>query len=110
MKFHIKKIAFLSLFALLSIQIFGFGRKAPQIVVGHIKYFGNTPFEFAGFETVDGYIYTLNVAENLSFTIEELCTEQGNMLELTGEIDKSQKNSLNVLKDGIFIVDSWKRL
>ena len=93
--------------------VFAFGGKSEETqttIVGHIKYFGNAPFEFAGFETVDGFLYTLKVQENAKFSLKDIEAEQGNMLELTGEIDKSQENGLNVLKDGIFVVYEWKKL
>ena len=89
---------------------FSFGGLAPQTAVGHVKYYGNVPFEFAGFETVDGFVYTLQVGENSPFSLKDIEAEQGNMLELTGQIDKSQKNAPNVLKDGVFVVSEWKKL
>ena len=87
-----------------------FGGRAPETVTGHIKYYGNAPFEFPGIETADGYLYTLQVEENAPFTIEDIEKEQGFALQFTGTIDKSQGNGLNVLKDGIFIVSEWKKL
>ena len=87
-----------------------FGGKAPQAVSGYVKFYGNVPFEFAGFETLDGYVYTLQIDEDAKFSLKDLTDLQGFLLELTGEIDDSQKFGLNVLKDGIFIVNDWKRL
>ncbi len=87
---------------------FAFGGRAPQVVVGSIKYYGNDPFAFPGFETVDGLVYTIKVSEKSSFTLEEIAAKQGNLLELTGKIDKSKKNGFNVLKDGIFVVEEWR--
>ena len=113
MKASLKKTIFAIIIAFLSLGAFAFGGKASDSqnsIVGYIKFYGNAPFEFPGFETVDGYVYTLKVKENSSFTLSELEKQTGNMLELTGEIDKSQKNGLNVLKDGIFIVSEWKKL
>ena len=108
-----KKIILMLGFVLCALSVFAFGGKSEETqttIVGHIKYFGNAPFEFAGFETVDGFLYTLKVQENAKFSLKDIEAEQGNMLELTGEIDKSQENGLNVLKDGIFIVSEWKKL
>ena len=105
-----KKICLLFLVFFCSIAVFPFGGPAPQCAVGHIKYYGNVPFEFAGFETVDGYVYTIQVEENSSFTLKDIEAAQGNMLELIGRIEKSHKNAPNVLKDGIFVVSEWKKL
>ncbi|WP_407429193.1 hypothetical protein [Treponema sp.] len=90
--------------------VFCFGGRAPQVAVGFINYYGNAPVEFAGFETVDGYVYTLQVEEGSKFTLKDIEAEQGNMLELTGQIDNSQKNGFQILKDGVFIVSDWKKL
>lgn len=101
-------IAFAFLFA--GGSLFAFGGRAPQTIVGHVKYYGNVPFEFPGFETVDGYIYTIKIEENADFSLKDITAAQGYLLELTGEIDKNQKNGLNVLKDGVFTVSEWKKL
>ena len=108
-KSFIKTLFFLAI-SFCASSVFAFGGRAPQTAVGHVKYYGNAPFEFAGFETVDGYVYTLKVEEKSKFTLKDIEDAQGYMLELTGEIDTSQKNGFNVLKDGIFVVSEWKKL
>ena len=92
--------------------IFAYGGNAEEsqtTVTGYIKYYGNVPFEFPGFETVDGAVYTLRVAEDAKFTLKDVVQAQGYLIELTGTVDSSQKNGLNVLKDGIFVVSEWKQ-
>lgn len=101
-------IAFAFLFA--GGSLFAFGGRAPQTIVGHVKYYGNVPFEFPGFETVDGFIYTIQIEENSAFSLKDITDAQGYMLELTGEIDKSQKKGVNTLKDGVFVVSEWKKI
>ena len=108
-----KKLLLLIAFSLCLIPIFAFGGKASDSkmsVVGHVKFYGNVPFEFPGFETVDGYIYTIQIEENAKFTLDDIKKENGYLIELTGEVDKSKNNGLNVLKDGIFVVSEWKKL
>ena len=101
-------IAFAFLFA--GSSVFAFGGRAPQTIVGHVKYYGNVPFEFPGFETVDGFIYNIQTEENAAFSLKDITDAQGYMLELTGEIDKSQKKGVNTLKDGVFVISEWKKL
>jgi len=109
-----KKLFTILLFVFVSVIptsfIFAYGGQAPQTAVGSITYYGNAPFAFPGLQTVDGYLYTLAVEENAPFTLKDIEAAQGNLIEFTGTIDKSQKNGLNVLKDGIFIVSEWKIL
>lgn len=105
------KVIFLVLLAFSAVfQCFSYGGKAPQVITGHIKYYGNSPFEFAGFETEDGYLYTIEIDKNSDFLLADIEKETGYRLELTGKIDKSHRNGPNVLKDGVFIVSDWKKL
>lgn len=110
MKKSLLKAIFALVFPLCSLFAFSFGGRPPESIVGYVKYYGNVPFEFPGFETVDGYIYTIKIEENADFSLKDITAAQGYLLELTGEIDKKQKNGLNVLKDGVFTVSEWKKL
>lgn len=110
MKKSLLKAIFALVFSLCNLFAFSFGGRPPESIVGHVKYYGNVPFEFPGFETVDGYIYTIKIEENADFSLKDITAAQGYLLELTGEIDKNQKNGLNVLKDGVFTVSEWKKL
>jgi len=110
MRISIKSLFIAFAFLFVGAFLFAFGGRAPQTIVGHVKYYGNVPFEFPGFETVDGYIYTIKIEENADFSLKDITAAQGYLLELTGEIDKNQKNGLNVLKDGVFTVSEWKKL
>lgn len=91
-----------------------FGGKAPQTVTGHVNMYGNEPFAFPGFQTEDGKTYTLVVDENKSdknVTLKRMQQFQGELLELTGKTISLKKNELpgpNILKDGQFIVYSYK--
>ena len=94
-------------------MLFAFGGKAEDTktsIVGHVKFFGNVPFEFAGFETVDGLLYTIQVADDSKIKLKEIESAQGYLLELTGDISKDNENIVEVLKDGVFIVSEWKKL
>ena len=39
---------------------------------GFIRWFGNAPVEYAGFETVEGKLYTLAAAEGASFSLKDM--------------------------------------
>ena len=109
----LKKIFSVFSVLFLGASLFAYGGKAEETqtsIVGHIKYFGNAPFEFPGFETVDGFVYTIRIAENSTVTLKEIEAEQGYLLELTGEVAKDVKKMPDVLKDGVFLVSDWKKL
>ncbi len=89
---------------------FSFGGHPKEKAVGTICYYGNVPFEFPGFNTVDGFVYTIQVAEGASFSLDDITKEQGNLLEFTGKIDASNIGGYNVLKDGVFIVSDFEVL
>ncbi|MBQ0050885.1 MAG: hypothetical protein KBT11_02340 [Treponema sp.] len=97
------------LFALICGFAFGYG-KAPATVVGHINFYGNAPVEFPGIVTVDGQTYGLKIAEGSAFTLKEISSHQGELLELTGEIENPKGPAYQRLKDGFFIVSEWKVL
>lgn len=105
-----KKILAL-LLALFFCQLcFSFGGKAPASVAGHIKFYGNAPFEFPGIETVDGNLYAVQTDENSGISLKEIEKTQGKMIELTGRIEKKEKLSVFSLRDGIFIANEYKIL
>ena len=95
------------------IPAFPFGGRAlsgQSEAFGHLKYFGNAPFVFPGFQTEEGLLYGLEVAENADFTLRDIENAQGCLLEIRGEIRAGEKNGLTALKDGIFVVHEWKKL
>lgn len=110
MKYFLGKTIFVLVLIFSSLTVFAFGGRAPQTVVGHIKYYGNVPFEFPGIETVDGYHYSIKVEEGAEFTVKDITDASGYMLEFTGQIEKSKENAYEVLKDGVFVVSEFKKL
>lgn len=90
--------------------VFAFGGKAPASVVGHIKFYGNAPFEYPGIETVDGNLYAVQVEEDSGVSLDEIKSTQGKMIELTGRVEKQNKFAFNSLRDGIFVVSEFKIL
>lgn len=74
-------------------------------VTGLIKVYGNDPFTFLGIETKDGRLYSIKADKNLN---DELQKTQGTLIEIKGTIENDEKNTLNRLKDGFFIVSEWK--
>ena len=74
-------------------------------VTGYIKVYGNEPFTFIGLETENDKQYTLKASDQV---LEELRKAQGKKIEINGTIEKSEKASMNELKDGNLIVLEWK--
>ena len=74
-------------------------------VTGYIKVYGNEPFTFIGLETENEEQYTIKASDEI---LIELRKAQGRKIEIKGEIEKSEKFSLNELKDGNLIVIEWK--
>lgn len=105
-----KKILFLILILVSCACCFGFGGKSPVSVVGHIKFYGNAPFESPGIETVDGNLYAVQVEEDSGVSLDEIKSTQGKMIELTGRVEKQEKLAFNSLRDGIFVVSEFKIL
>lgn len=114
---EMKKMAFITfvmlvLFSAL-IPAFPFGGRAESgqaEACGHLTYFGNAPFAFPGFQTEDGLLYGLEVAEDADFTLKDIEKAQGSLLEIRGEIRTGEKNGLWSLKNGVFVVHEWKKL
>lgn len=79
-------------------------------VVGHIKFYGNAPFESPGIETVDGNLYAVQVEEDSGVSIDDIKSTQGKMIELTGRVEKKEKRSIYSLRDGIFVANEFKIL
>lgn len=92
------------------LSAFAFGGKAPKSVAGHIKFYGNAPFEYPGIETVDGYLYAIQTEKDSGVSIEEIKASQGKMIELTGRVEKKEKLSVFSLRDGTFIVSEFRIL
>lgn len=90
--------------------VFAFGGKAPASVVGHIKFYGNAPFEYPGIKTVDGNLYAVQVEENSGISLDEIKATQGKMIELTGRVEKKEKTSIFSLRDGTFVASEFKIL
>lgn len=79
-------------------------------VVGHIKFYGNAPFESPGIETVDGNLYAVQVEEDSGISLDDIKSTQGKMIELTGRVEKKEKRSIYSLRDGIFVANEFKIL
>lgn len=98
---------------ILSSSVFcSFGGKAPDHVTGQVHLYGNVPFEFPGFETDDGHLYTLVLDDKNSddIMLEQISARQGELLELTGKIIKTEDvdaSHINKLRDGEFVVYSF---
>lgn len=77
---------------------------------GFINWFGNAPVEFAGFQATDGKLYTLKVEDGSDFTLDDITALQGSKLHIEGRIEKEkQKGGFQVLRDGVFVVSSYKK-
>lgn len=109
-KVIMKKILFLFLILVSCAFCFGFGGKAPVSISGHIKFYGNAPFEYPGIETVDRRLYAVQVEENSGISLKEIEETQGKLIELTGRVEKKEKRSIYSLRDGIFVASELKIL
>lgn len=105
-----KKIVALFLILFSCALSFGFGGNAPTSIVGHIKFYGNAPFEYPGIETVDRKLYAVQVEENSGISLKEIEETQGKMIELTGRVEKKEKRSVFSLRDGTFVASEFKIL
>ena len=110
MKMLTKKLILISLTIFCLLPLFAFGGRAPEPIVGTIKYYGNAPFEIPGFETIEGKVYSLDIEENSTFTLQDILVNQGHLLELTGKAEKIRIPAPNRVGKEVFIVSSWKRL
>ena len=105
-----RKYLFGIMILILGLSAFSFGGKAPTSIAGHIKFYGNAPFEYPGIETVDGYLYAVQAEKDSSVSIEEIKATQGKMIELNGRVEKKEKLSVFSLRDGTFIVSDFRTL
>ena len=104
-----KKTSFVA--ALLALVVacgaFAFGKTA---VVGRIKIYGSAPMTFVGFVAETGEQYSLDIAPNAKFSLQELCEHQGEPLRLTGVVNKKELFGFQTLADGRFVVSKYKVL
>ncbi len=107
-----KKLIFaLSLFSLFTAFCFSMSRsKDAAEATGFIRWYGNVPVEYAGFETVDGKLYSLEAAEGVSFSVKDITALQGHLIHLEGKVKKSSGAAFQELKDGVFIVEKYEDL
>ncbi len=105
-----RKYLFGIMILILGLSAFSFGGKAPASIAGHIKFYGNAPFEYPGIETVDGYLYAVQAEKDSGISIEEIKATQGKMIELTGRVEKKEKLSVFSLRDGTFVVSDFRIL
>lgn len=108
------KKSILTVLALLLCAAAGFAFSKAQdsdTAEGFINWFGNAPVEFAGIETTDGKLYTLAVEQGADFTLDDITALQGSRLHIEGRIEKEkQKGGFQVLRDGVFIVSSYREV
>ena len=105
-----KKLIILLALALISLPLFASGKK--DTITGRVSFFGSAPVDlFAGFITDDGKQYTFDTSK-LGLTLDEISALQGYKLECTGKVYKNKKGipPLKSLKDGVFVVKSYKKV
>jgi hypothetical protein len=109
--------SFFAVFAVCAAAVLfcSFARRPSDTVTGYVHMYGNMPFSFPGFETEGGNRYTLVLDEKKSgtLTLKELQSLQGKRVELSGVIhtgSKADKAGINRLKDGEFVVYSYRIL
>lgn len=103
-----KFIALATIFVLgVSAFAFSFGKKS---ITGTIQIYGSAPMTFVGFETTKGEKYSLDIAPDAKFTINDIKELQGEPLKLTGVINKKELMGFQTLKDGRFVVYKYKVL
>jgi hypothetical protein len=108
MKKILSIIAFILLF---STAVFSMSRsKDLHEATGFIRWYGNAPVEYAGFETVDGKLYSLEAAEGASFSLKDITKLQGHLIHLEGRVKKTEGPAFQELKDGTFIVEKYEDL
>ena len=98
----------LAVIALASFPAAAFGGK--KSITGHIQIYGNAPFTFVGFITESGEKYSLDIAPEAEFTIQDIKNEQGNRLKLTGFVNEKELLGFQTLDDGRFVVMKYKIL
>ncbi len=77
---------------------------------GYIEWFGNIPFEYSGFKTVDGKLYLLEVKDGAPFSLKDIESLQGSLIYIEGRIKNNAGKSINALRDGVFVVTDFKKV
>ncbi len=77
---------------------------------GYIEWFGNIPFEYSGFKTLDGKLYSLEVESGADFSVKDIEALQGSLIYIEGRIKNTGGNQINALNDGVFVVKNFKKL
>ena len=73
---------------------------------GTVSFFGNSPFEYPGFQAEDGSQYTIEVLDGAEFTLDELTSHSGELIEISGKL-KKKKGGLSSLSGGHIIIESY---
>lgn len=104
-----KKNSFFPLFAtMLSLSALTLSFSSPvQSMRGTIRSYGSSPFIFPGFEAEDGKLYTLEVPSSNDFTLDDLSSHEGELIELTGK-KKGKRLAPYSLSGGHIIVESYE--
>ena len=74
---------------------------------GTVRFFGNSPFEYPGFQAEDGSQYTIEVQEGAEFTVDDMSSHSGELIEISGKL-KKKKGGLSSLSGGHIIVESYE--
>ncbi|MBP5465813.1 MAG: hypothetical protein J6Y13_11660 [Treponema sp.] len=96
--------------AVLSLSALSLSFSSPvKNMKGSVRFFGNSPFEYPGFQAEDGSQYTLEVQEGAEFTLDDISSHSGELIELSGKL-KKKKGGLASLSGGHIIVESYEIL
>ena len=77
---------------------------------GWIEWYGNIPFEYAGFKTTEGKLYLLETAPDADFTVKDIEALQGSMIYIEGTTKKAGTDKVSALPDGVFVVRNFKKI
>ncbi|MBQ3800639.1 MAG: hypothetical protein II837_10120 [Treponema sp.] len=100
--------AFAIFAAVLSLSAMSLSFSSPvQKLRGTVRFYGSSPFIYPGFETEDGKKYTLEVPSLNDFTLDELSSHEGELIELTGK-KKGKRLAPHSLPDGHIVVESYE--
>lgn len=103
-----KRSNLLAIFAaVLSLSALSLSFSSPvRNMKGTVRLFGNSPFEYPGFEAEDGSQYTIEVLDGAEFTLDEMTEHSGELMEISGKL-KKKKGGLASLSGGHIIVESY---
>ncbi|WP_191013460.1 hypothetical protein [Treponema zioleckii] len=87
-------------------SIFAIGGK--KNVYGHIEIYGSAPMTFVGFVTEEGEKYSIDIAPDANFTIDDFTKYQGKRLKLTGIVNSKELWGFQTLENGRFVVSKFK--